>query len=161
LKPDAAKLHETYFATKVVAPRVLESTTRLLAIFAEHLGMKSNEIVLQQVNAEPALVTRVKEFVLQHHEEDITLAQAAQAAHSSIFYLCRVFRKATGMCFTEFVSRTRVEKAKELLMKPNLRVSEVAYQVGFQSLTHFNRIFKKIVGESPSDFRAELLPVAA
>jgi AraC-like DNA-binding protein/ligand-binding sensor protein len=156
LAPDRAKLRETYFATKVVAPKVLESTTRLLAIFAEHLAMKSNEILLQQANSEPALVTRVKEFVLQHHEEDITLAQAAKAAHASIFYLCRSFRKATGMCFTEFVSRTRVEKAKELLMKPNVRVSEVAYQVGFQSLTHFNRIFKKVVGESPSEFRADL-----
>jgi AraC-like DNA-binding protein len=161
LKFDSGKLRETYFATRVVAPKVLESTTRLLAIFAEHLAMKSNELVMQQANAEPALVTRVKEFVRQHHEEDITLAQAAQAAHSSIFYVCRAFRKATGMCFTEFVARTRVEKAKELLQRPNLRVSEIAFEVGFQSLTHFNRIFKKIVGESPSEYRHELMPMAA
>jgi AraC-like DNA-binding protein/ligand-binding sensor protein len=158
---DSAKLRDAYFQTKIVAPKILESTTRLLAIFAEHLAIKCNEIVLQQANAEPALVSRVKEFVLQHHEEDNTLTLAAQAANASVYYLCRVFRKATGMCFTEFVSRTRVEKAKELLVRPNLRVSEIAYQVGFQSLTHFNRIFKKIVGESPSEYRAELLPLAA
>jgi AraC-like DNA-binding protein/ligand-binding sensor protein len=158
---DEARLRDAYFATRVVTPKVLASTTRLLAIFAEHLAIKSNELVMQQSNAEPALVTRVKEFVRQHHEEDITLAQAAQAAHSSIFYVCRAFRKATGMCFTEFVARTRVEKAKQLLQRPNLRVSEIAFEVGFQSLTHFNRIFKRIVGESPSEYRHELMPMAA
>jgi len=49
-----------------------------------------------------------------------------------------------------------VEKAKNLLLNPNLRVSEIAYEVGFQSLTHFNRVFKKTVGESPTEFRASL-----
>ena len=50
----------------------------------------------------------------------------------------------------------RIEKAKEQLLKPNSRVSEVAYEVGFQSLTHFNRVFKKLSGESPSAYRAHL-----
>ena len=50
------------------------------------------------------------------------------------------------MCFTEFLSRTRVESAKKLLLRPNLRISEIAYEVGFQSLTHFNRVFRKLVG---------------
>lgn len=47
----------------------------------------------------------------------------------------------------------RVEKAKNLLQNPHLRVSEIAYTVGFQSLTHFNRVFRKITGEAPTDFR--------
>jgi AraC-like DNA-binding protein len=50
----------------------------------------------------------------------------------------------------------RVEKAKNLLLNPNLRISEIAYEVGFQSLTHFNRVFKRVVGQSPTDYRAEL-----
>ena len=55
-----------------------------------------------------------------------------------------------------YVSRVRVEKAKNLLLNPNARVSEVAYEVGFQSLTHFNRVFRKIVGESPTEYRKRL-----
>jgi AraC-like DNA-binding protein len=74
----------------------------------------------------------------------------------STFYLCKLFRRSSGVTFTEFVSRTRVEKAKNLLLNPNLRISEIAFEVGFQSLTHFNRIFKKIVGESPTDYREHL-----
>jgi AraC-like DNA-binding protein len=160
LAPDRDKVREALLQTRVVSGTVIESATRLLAIFAEHLSLVSNQIVLQQANSEPPLVTRVKDFVRTRYEEDITLADAARAASTSTFHLCKVFKKATGMCFTEFVSRTRVEKAKEMLLRPNLRVSEVAYEVGFQSLTHFNRIFKKLVGESPTEYRATL-PLAA
>ena len=60
----------------------------------------------------------------------------------------------------EFVARTRIEKARHLLQNPKLRVSEIAFEVGFQSLTHFNRVFKNVVGESPTEFRARL-PKAA
>ena len=50
----------------------------------------------------------------------------------------------------------RIEKSKNLLLNPNLRVSEIAYEVGFQSLTHFNRVFLRIVGRSPTAFRESL-----
>ena len=67
-----------------------------------------------------------------------------------------MFKKATGINFTDYVSRVRIEKAKNLLLNPNLRVSEVAYEVGFQSLTHFNRVFKRVQGQSPTDYRGQL-----
>ena len=49
----------------------------------------------------------------------------------------------------------KIEKAKNLLLNPNLRISEVAFAVGFQSLTHFNRVFKRILGQSPTDYRLQ------
>jgi YesN/AraC family two-component response regulator len=67
-----------------------------------------------------------------------------------------MFKKATGLHFTEYLARVRVEKAKNLLLNPNLRISEIAYEVGFQSLTHFNRIFRRLVGESPTEYRLKL-----
>ena len=82
--------------------------------------------------------------------------QVANAVHTSLFYFCKLFRKVTGMTFTEYVSRTRVEKAKNLLLNPNLRVSEITFVVGFQSLTHFNRVFRKLAGQSPTQYRAVL-----
>jgi YesN/AraC family two-component response regulator len=60
------------------------------------------------------------------------------------------------MNFTEYVCRVRIESAKNLLLNPNLRVSEIAYQVGFQSLTHFNRVFKKLSGDSPTEYRSKI-----
>ena len=108
---------------------------------------------VQTANAEPPVITKAKQFIREHHTEDLSLGQVAAAVHTSIFYFCKLFRKVTGTTFTEFVSRTRVERAKNLLLNPNLRISEIAYEVGFQSLTHFNRVFKNVVGESPTDYR--------
>ncbi|NDA68040.1 MAG: AraC family transcriptional regulator, partial [Verrucomicrobia bacterium] len=71
-----------------------------------------------------------------------------------------MFKKSTGINFTDYLSRIRIEKAKNLLLNPNLRISEIAYEVGFQSLTHFNRIFKKLAGQSPTLYRMHL-PAAA
>lgn len=81
------------------------------------------------------------------------LAEVARQAGMSTFYFCKMFRKATGLSFTQYLSRSRVEKAKTLLLNRNYRVSEIACEVGFQSLTHFNRTFKRIAGESPTNYR--------
>jgi AraC-like DNA-binding protein len=147
---------QAFFKTPVVSERKLDSMSRLLAIFAEHLSMKSNQIAVQSANSEPPVITKAKQFITEHHSDDLSLAHVAKAVHMSVFYLCKLFRRTTGVTFTEFVSRTRVEKAKNLLLNPNLRISEIAFEVGFQSLTHFNRVFKKIVGESPTDYREHL-----
>ncbi len=147
---------DAYFNTPVVSQKKLDSVTNLLAIFADHLSMKSNQVAVQQANAEPPIIAKAKRFIEEHHTEDLSLGQVAQVVHTSIFYFCKLFKKVTGINFTEYVSRTRAEKAKNLLLNPNLRVSEIAYEVGFQSLTHFNRVFKKIVGESPTEYRGHL-----
>ena len=157
---DNARSRGAYLSTPVVSGRKLESISHLLGIFAEHLSMKSNQIVVQASNAEPPVITKAKEFIREHAGEDLSLGQVAAAVHTSIFYFCKLFRKITGSTFTEFVSRTRVERAKNLLLNPNLRISEIAYEVGFQSLTHFNRVFKSVAGESPTDYRGHL-PKAA
>ncbi|HEY2951352.1 MAG TPA: helix-turn-helix domain-containing protein [Verrucomicrobiae bacterium] len=157
---DYAKAREAYFATPVVSQKKLDSVSSLLSIFADHLSMTSNQIALQTASAEPPAIAKAKQFIREHHTEDISLGQVAAAVHTSIFYFCKLFRKVTGATFTEFVSRTRIEKAKNLLLNPNLRISEIAYEVGFQSLTHFNRVFKKVVGESPTEYRGHL-PKAA
>jgi AraC-like DNA-binding protein/ligand-binding sensor protein len=153
---DNARAKEAYFTTPVMSQKKLDSVSLLLSIFADHLAMKSNQIAVQSTNAEPPVITKAKQFIREHHAEDLSLGQVAAAVHTSIFYFCKLFRKATGTTFTEFVSRTRIEKAKNLLLNPNLRVSEIAYEVGFQSLTHFNRVFKNVIGESPTEYRGHL-----
>lgn len=150
------KLREAFFKTRVVAGQDYEAAVKLLGIFAEHLSLVSNQLTVRQENAEPPMITRAKEFIHEHQEEELSLGQVAKAVNCSPFYFCKMFRKHTGINFTDYVSRVRIERAKNLLLNPNLRVSEIAYEVGFQSLTHFNRVFKRIVGQSPTDYRAHL-----
>jgi AraC-like DNA-binding protein len=150
------ELKQAFFNTRVLSPKQYDSMVRLLSIFAEHLSMVSNQVVVQQQNAEPPTITRAKEYILEHQAEDISLGQVAKAVNTSTFYFCKMFKKATGLNFTNYLSRVRIERAKNLLLNPNLRVSEIAFEVGFQSLTHFNRVFKRIIGQSPTEYRAKL-----
>ena len=150
------RLKQAYFETKVLSAKQHEGVVKLLAIFAQHISMVSNQILVQQESAEPPAVTRARQFIQENQAEDLSLGLVAKSVNMSTFYFCKMFKKATGLNFTNYVSRVRVEKAKNLLLNHNLRVSEIAYEVGFQSLTHFNRVFKKIMGQSPTDYRGRL-----
>jgi AraC-like DNA-binding protein len=77
----------------------------------------------------------------------------ARAVNASATYLSKRFKEATGMTFIDYLGRIRVEKAKNLLRNPNLRVSSIALEVGFQSVSQFNRTFKKVTGRSPKQLR--------
>jgi AraC-like DNA-binding protein/ligand-binding sensor protein len=156
LQTDMDKLRAAYFDTRVLSARQHESIVKLLAIFAEHLSMVSNQIVVREQNAEPPVITHAKKFIAEHQGEELSLEQVARAVNTSKFYFCKMFKKATGINYTDYLARVRTERAKNLLLNPNLRVSEIAYEVGFQSLTHFNRVFKRILGRSPTDYRGQL-----
>ena len=156
---DSTTLESAFFQTRVLSKKKHDSAIQLLTIFAQHLAMASNQLVTEQHQAEPPLIARAKEFIKEHLREDLSLAVIAKAMNTNTFYFCKQFKKLTGLNFTEYVSRTRVESAKNLLLNPNLRISEIAYEVGFQSLTHFNRIFRRIVGHSPTAYREQLAHV--
>jgi AraC-like DNA-binding protein len=152
------RAREAYFSTPVMTRQKMESVATLLGVFADHLAIQSNQIAVQQASAEPPIITRAKRYIEEHHREDLSLGQVAASVHTSLFYFCKLFKRHTGVSFTEYVSRLRTEKAKKLLLNPNLRVSEIAYEVGFQSLTHFNRVFKRVLHESPTEYRSRLQP---
>ncbi len=157
LETDTAELRKAYFDTRVLSSGEHASIVKLLSIFAEHLSMVSNQIIVREQNAEPPVITRAKQFINDHQTEDLSLEQVARSVHTSKFYFCKIFKRSTGINFTDYLSRVRTERARNLLLNPNLRVSEIAYEVGFQSLTHFNRIFKRILGQSPTEYRSQLM----
>ena len=111
---------------------------------------------VRNANAEPPAITRAKQFIKEHQADEISLGDVAKAVNTSTFYFCKMFKKATGLNFTDYLSRVRVEKARNLLLNPNLRISEIAFAAGFQSLSHFNRVFRRIAGESPTRYREKL-----
>ena len=153
LEVDSSEVRKSYARTKVMPRAQFSSAVRLLEIFAEDLGTKSNHLAVRQANAEPIAVVRAKNYIRENLQEDITLSDVAKAACTSTFYICKLFKRNTGVNLMEYISRLRVERAKELLQNPQARISEIAYEVGFQSLTHFNRVFRAVVGESPTTYR--------
>ncbi len=156
VKIDLGKARDAYFHSKVLTKKQYRSMLRLLEIFGRHLSILSNQIAVGDSAEEPVAVARAKKFIEQNQGGAICLATVAKSVNTSTFYFCKLFKRATGLTFTEYLARVRIEKAKTLLLDSNRRVSEIAYEIGFQSLTHFNRIFRKIVGQSPTEFRSRL-----
>jgi AraC-like DNA-binding protein len=155
-KVDLHKAEEAFLHNKVLTPKQYESVIRLLAIFAQHLGLVANQLALRSDRAEPSSVAKARQFMAEHHGDHLTLGEVARAVNMSTFYFCKTFKKATGLTFTDYLGRVRIEKARELLLNPQARVSEVAFEAGFQSLTHFNRTFHRLLGQSPTAYRAAL-----
>jgi AraC-like DNA-binding protein/ligand-binding sensor protein len=151
------QLQAAYYQGRVLSVEQYAGAVRLVELFAGQLSAMANQLALREVQAEPPLVRRAKAYIAGHQADPVDLGEVARAMHVSPFYFCKVFKKATGLTFTEYLGRARVEKAKGLLGNPHLRVSEIAYTVGFQSLTHFNRVFHKVTGESPTGFRENRL----
>lgn len=139
---------------EVSAERYMACVT-MLTIFAAQMSEELNRILIAEEHAEPPMVTAAKQYVNAHLEEKIVLDEVAKYVHVSPYYFCKMFKQSTGMTLTEYVNRRRVERAKRRLLNPQTRVTEVAYDVGYQSLSQFNRSFLKYAGKSPTQFRAE------
>jgi len=152
------EIRKAWEKNPLIPPDRYNATVRLLTFFAEQLSALANQIVLEEQNAEPPLVLKARDYIEKHKTEELSLADVAKASGASVFHFCKVFHKATGLKFTDYVARVRLEDARNRLLNPNMRISEVAYDVGFQSLTQFNRTFKRVFGQSPSEFRARMSP---
>ena len=153
---DLKRLEEAYFQTRVISRRQYESVVRLLSVFAQHLSSLSHQLIVAKDTAESPAVTKARVFIAEHHSDPVALADVARAVNMSAFHFCKTFRKATGMTFTGYLARVRVEKVKNLMLNPNKRVSEAAFDAGFQSLSQFNRVFHRVTGESPSAYRRSI-----
>lgn len=160
LETDLKRFEAAYLRTRVVSRKHHESILRLLAIFAQHLAAVSNQLMMCEEGSEMPSIARARAYICDHHDGELTLDAVARAVHMSPFYFCKSFHKVTGLTFTDYVARVRVEKVKHLLLNPNKRVSEAAYEAGFQSLSQFNRVFRRITGLAPTVYREHLHPSA-
>lgn len=157
-KVDLKRAEDAWLAGRTLAPEQYQAFVRLLAVFAKHLEACGDWLVRRSAcESVSPLMEKAKEFILAHSSEDLHLEEVARVVNLSAHYFCRKFREATGLSFTEFVTRTRVERAQQLLADRTTRVSEVAFAAGFQSVSQFNRAFRQHVGQSPSEFRAAAL----
>jgi AraC-like DNA-binding protein len=115
---------------------------------------ESKRVRLQNEDrAEPVEIWKARKFIGEHSNEELSLKRVARAVNISGNYLSEKFKEVTGVNFVEYVARVRFEKACDLLENADRRISEIAFAVGFQSLSQFNRIFKKLSGKSPTAYR--------
>ncbi|MBX3738808.1 MAG: PocR ligand-binding domain-containing protein [Candidatus Didemnitutus sp.] len=150
---DTAAIKDAYFGTRVLTKSQFDSIVRLLTVFSQHLSSISNQVMVQESTAESPVVAKARAYIAEHFNGEISVGEVARAVNMSTFYFCKVFKGGTGLTFTDYLARLRVESVKQQMLNPHIRVSEAAFAAGFQSLSQFNRVFRRIAGESPSDYR--------
>lgn len=104
--------------------------------------------------AEPRDIWKARRFIEEHSTDHLSLGKVANAVGINPTHLSEKFKQVTGVKFVDYIARARFEKARKLLEDVDLRVSEIAFAVGFQSLAQFNRVFKKLSRKSPIAYRA-------
>jgi YesN/AraC family two-component response regulator len=143
---------------ELTALKPFEQLMHLIKVF--HFLAKSNEYTLlhtrpianHAVLKEQERMHLIYQYVENNFQQPIVLDAIAKHVNLSVAAFCRYFKKSTKLTYTHFVNQYRINHAKKLLMQ-DANVTEACYEVGFESLSYFNKIFKKITGENPSTFR--------
>jgi AraC-like DNA-binding protein len=101
------------------------------------------------------------DFIHDHYSRKMALQELSAASSMSVTHLCRYFKKVTGQTITEYIKRYRVDRAKELLIEDEKSITWIAYEVGFESHSYFDRIFHEVTRLTPQEFRKKYTPRVA
>ena len=155
------QLKSAYLNTRAVDPQRYDSMITLLQTFAEQLSEHAESLAIIEEGSEPAAIARARKFIHANVDQPLPLGQVAREAGLSESHFCRLFKDSTGLTLTDYVNRCRIDWAKRELLRPEVRISEIAFLVGYQSLSQFNRSFARIAGVSPTQYRRQRLELAA
>ncbi|WP_138494476.1 helix-turn-helix domain-containing protein [Paenibacillus pinistramenti] len=103
-----------------------------------------------------SIIFQIKKYVEAHHREDLSLQDIASQFFLSREYISRKFKQELGENLSDYIARIRVERAQKLLVNPNLRMVQIAEMVGYQDEKYFSKVFKKITGLTPNEYRKSL-----
>jgi len=152
-KKQLEMLKKAWLQTNTVEPARYESMVKLLNSFAEQLSQHAESLAIVEEGSQPVAIAKARKYIHSRLDQPLPLSAVAHQAGLSESHFCRLFKEATGLTLTDYVNRCRIEWAKRELMRPEARVSEIAFLVGYQSLSQFNRSFARIVGLAPTSFR--------
>ncbi len=155
------RLKQAYFQTRAVEPLRYQSMVTLLQSFAEQLSEHAESVAIIEEGSEPSAIAKARKYIHANLDQPLPLGHVAREAGLSESHFCRLFKDYAGLTLTDYVNRCRIDWAKRELLKPEARISEIAFLIGYQSLSQFNRSFARIVGLSPTLYRRERLERAA
>ncbi|QWG10325.1 AraC family transcriptional regulator [Flammeovirga kamogawensis] len=135
-----------------------EQVIKLLGLLNKLSEMEGKEILStsdmrQNKNCNSERIDRVLSYVSDHYDKDIDLQEIADIACLTTNSFCRFFKKSTKKSFRQYLNEVRIKNASRLLIQENYQISDVCYEVGFNSITNFNKQFKQIIGKTPKEYR--------
>lgn len=143
-----------------IEKKAINYKTMVMLILAQVLFLldrtsqrKQNNTATSLSSRSQVLVKIVCEYIDNHLSDVLDLTELSKQVSLSPFYLCRIFKYATGLNVSRYIKYKRIGRAKTLLEETNDKVIDIAFNIGFNDLAHFNRSFKEVVGISPSLYR--------
>jgi AraC family transcriptional regulator len=119
------------------------------------MTMTTTTMTTQLTNTLPlSRLRRVTDYIHEHLDQHLTLAQLGAVVFMSPYHFARLFRHSTGLPPHRFVVRARIDHAATLLAAPDLSVSQISRVVGFRTPSHFATVFHRTMGVTPSEYRA-------
>jgi AraC-like DNA-binding protein len=153
LSAPKAKLRRAYNTAPWLPRTDLTHIMRLLQIFAGHLCDSAWRLYELEMRLDRREIRQAKAYIDAHFQEsDLQLAEIARHVGLSPAYFSHLFARETGMSLTQYVQCRRVEEAQRLLTEGTRSATDIGYACGFNSPTHFNRVFKAHTGHAPSRF---------
>ncbi len=132
-----------------------ETLGALLVYELNRLGHQWKQPLIHEGGLNPQQIQRVADYIESHLNDKITVADLAELVSLSRFHFIRAFKKAVGIPPHQFIMRRRVDRAKEMLTEGDFSVTEVALGTGFNGLTQLTRVFRQVVGVTPTAFRRD------
>ena len=129
-----------YELTRITEVRTLSVTDRLA---------KANTVKGQE------RINSVLKYTLANLDKKLTVAEVAEYSHMVPQSFCRWFRQHTGSSFITYLNKSRIESARQALLTTNKPVRQIAFEVGFENISHFNRTFRKYSGASPLKYKKQ------
>ena len=154
LKP--SKLDELEEAIGAMKKKLDETVRVYPELLEDEHAPEEGDEELEDSPASSFIVNNAIEYIKDHYADKLRLSDVADEIYVSQWHLSKLINKHTGSNFSEILNGIRIEKAKQLLKDPSLKIYDIAEQVGFSDLTHFSRVFKKIEGISANEFRNRL-----
>ena len=121
--------------------------------FFEQIRKICDEIQTTKEETSDSVVSRSLTYIKEHFSEEITLDDVARQVDISPYYFSKLFKQEVGENFIEYLTQTRIAKAKEYLVNPKYSIKEICGLCGYSDPNYFSRIFRKYEGVSPSEYR--------
>jgi two-component system response regulator YesN len=112
-----------------------------------------NNYVIHSGDNQTLLIRKVISYINSHYLDNCSIDNVARSVGMNSAYLCVLFKKQTGMTVNQYMTKIKLEKAQELLKDPTIKIYEIAQMAGYQDHNYFARIFRKLTGYSPSEYR--------
>lgn len=159
-----------WIASRVMSEMGVETVTPLYSFQAQdcrQLRVETDHLLDQMRQSyeehydrvEADTIHQIKQFIFEHSHEDISLDALGKKVGLSPIYISKMFKEKLGINYIDFLTECRIEKAKKLMADPEKSIKEITFEVGYHEPNYFSKVFKKMCGTSPKEYRKTLLGI--